>query len=482
MKKKIIAIIAASCLLVCAVGLSFIKGSGRYIDVSGGRYDISKETEDFLKGLEKEVTLSVINADEKNPQMDIFLEKYAAMSDKVTLEYLKSDATAALLSEKGYGEYDSASFTPYSLVISSGDYTEVIDYYSLFYYSNSEIGFENISYSEYSYYMSAFAQDEQYSEYLNSLMYSSSVYFYGDTFISRAVDYVARDIIPHVYLVSGKGASDTKTGIFAQVLSSMGYGYGVFDISEEAIPADASAIVINNPTEDYTDAQTAVVLDYLKNGGRLIFVGGDKTSQMPNLMSIAEYYGISQTSELINFDKPAATEGEEPTKTTTFIPMLNTDHDIFANINSNYIPVVSAANPIQISASLRPAQIVTPILTTEDKAYTTDPEQKGVFNVGVCVEEETENGNTRVVWLSGGGSYNSQSSGIGTIAVLVYSMDWVDIHYESSITELNSALYTPPYLAVESGKVLSIASVTIFIIPVVIILSGVLVILKRKRG
>ncbi len=482
MKNKIISISLIAALLVLALALSFVPGKARNLDVSGGKYDVSEESEKYLASLDEEVTIYVLNSDSQNLKMDVYLEKYAALSRMLMLEYVKKEDTAKILAENGYEGYTEKSVSPYSLLISGAERAEVLEFYTLFCYSNETLGFEEISYSEYSYYMSAFSQNESYLEYLNSLMFESKLYFYGDRLITRAVEYVALDMIPRVYLVSGHGEDDVKTGNIAQVLTTIGYGYGSFDITSGHIPEDASVIIINAPEEDYTESEADAVIEYLKDGGRLIFIGGEANADMPNIGRIAEYYGISVSESVISVEHDSADTEVSEEELHKFSPTLNFDHDIFADFYTNAAPVIINANAIGVLEELRPSQIVTPVLTTGSEGYLDDPSSKSVLNAGVCVEEETEQGNTRIVWLTGAESYNGTKAGTGNFRMIASAIDWTDLHYESAMTAEDPILFEDPYLAVESGKLLSIAAVTIAIIPAAFALAGVLIWLKRKRA
>ncbi|MBE6596405.1 MAG: hypothetical protein E7641_01930 [Ruminococcaceae bacterium] len=482
MKNKIFIIAVVAVLLVIALCLSFVPSAARYIDVSGGKFDVSDESKAYLATLDESVTVHVLNADKKNAKMDAYLEKYASFSDNITIEYVKERDVAALVSAKGYEGYSETSFSPYSLLVTSDKRSEVLEFYTLFCYSNEKLGFEEISYSEYSYYMSAFSQNEDYLEYLNSLMFESKLYFYGDRLITRAVEYVALDMIPRVYLVNGHGEDDVKTGNIAQVLTTIGYGYGSFDITSGQIPEDASVIIINAPAEDYTESEADAVIEYLKGGGRLIFIGGKANADMPNIGRIAEYYGISVSDSLISVESGSDDGEASEEELHKFSPTLNFDHDIFADFYTNTAPVIINANAIGVLDGLRPSQIVTPVLTTSSEGYLDDPSAKSVLNAGVCVEEETERGNTRIVWLTGAESYNGTSAGTGNFRMIASAIDWTNLHYESAMTAEDPILFEDPYLAVESGKLLSIAAVTIAIIPAAFVLSGVLILLKRKRA
>lgn len=65
-----------------------------------------------------------------------------------------------------------------------------------------------------------------------------------------------------------------------------------------SIPADVSAVLINAPGADLTDAETAILKDYVANGGKL-FVTTDFTTGTPNLDSVLADCGMARQPGLL---------------------------------------------------------------------------------------------------------------------------------------------------------------------------------------
>ncbi|MBO5415850.1 MAG: Gldg family protein [Clostridia bacterium] len=490
--KGVVAIIVSVALVLAVIalniGAAFIPEHTLADMTSSGFYTISDETKKFVSSLEEDVTISIINADGSNAQFETFIKKYAMSGKHLNLEYVDTLEDADFLSSHGISA--SNGVNPYSIVVSSEKRSQFIDFYSMYYFSNEALGINRMSYSQYQdcYYL--FASSESYLEAFNELVYNSKLYFCGERALTSTVEYVTLEYIPHPYFVTGHGEDSWEDGNFASLLSYMEYAYGVLDITDaDEIPLDADCLIINAPTEDYSDEETSLILDYLKDGGRLLLITSKETLAMENLMSIAEYYGMTSSAELVAEDPVTEedaeeSEGEEEEYDIYELsPVINTDHDIFASFPINeYTVSISQATHIKISDSLRSAQIVTPILTTSDEAYIGEDKTKGVYNLGVAAEEAVDGGTTRMVWLSSAETFNGEDTSNTDLSLLVYAMTWMGESYESTLGDISDPLSEEALLTVSSGTATFLGIFIVLLIPATLIAVGIVIYVRRRRA
>lgn len=476
---SVIAALLVVLMLFVSIGMSLLPVAYTEFDATeSGKYRVSATTKRFLRGIDDEVTIYVLSADGSNPQLESYLRRYAEAGKNIEVEYVKTEEQKSLVESYGFS---NASVAPYSLLICSDKRGEFVDFYLMYYYVNEKLGIDSMSYSDYNYYYSLFSSSESYASYLESLVYSSELYFHGDAVITGVIEYVTLDMIPHAYFITGRGEDSVTDGKFVSLLGQMYYEFDTHDITKSSgIPTDACCIVINEPKTDYTDAETKIILDYLKSGGRLLLVTGEENVGMKNLSSITEYYGATVTDGLVCEKPETGTEGGEEADIHSITPVLNDSHDILAAFK--YTFSVKNANAIKISDELRKAQLVTPIVTTSENAYIGDESAKAVYNLGVAVEEETEQGTTRLVWITGADSFNEKASAQNNLAFLVYSLDWLDESYTSSVGEIDGVRFSDAMLNISSGMALGIGVTLVLIIPAAVIIGGVMVISKRRRA
>lgn len=473
MKKSIFKSSTVIILVIALLAVNVVAFLWNDYDLDG-KYalKVSSESARYLKSLENEVEIYVIEGGAQDTKFERFIEDYAEQSDKISLEFVDVSKAGELLSLCGYTASDDVS--SYAVVVKSDKRAKLLDYYSMFYYQNANFG--KLSYSQYLQYYSMFSSNESYLSYLDSLIYDTDRYFYGDALITGLVEYVSFDVIPRAYMVTTHGVNSAKDGNFAKLLIAMGYEYGELALGEDTkIPEDAGMVMINEPTSDISSDEAEDILSYLKNGGRLLLITDEAAVDMPNLLRVADYYGVSvgkgRVAELV--------EEKESFKLT---PTLNVDHDIIASMGS-YEPRIVNANALEIKKDgLRPSQLVTPLLTTSKEAYIEGAaDQKQSFALAVSVEEETAKGNTRLVWFTGADSFNGAIDSADSLALLVYSTAWLNKTYESEVGAIDAVIYgerTPrmPEKAVTVGAVLTVVT------SIAIVVFGAIVVSKRKKA
>jgi ABC-2 type transport system permease protein len=349
---------------------------------------------------------------------------------------------------------------------------EYVSFYSLLYYSNSDMGSTRMSLSEYMYAVQLYSSSEQYAQYLYSLLYNTTVYNYADLSICSVVEYVTADIIPNNYYLTGHGEPSTDS------LTSAFYEWGLpsLDTTKEEIPEDAASILINMPSEDITESERDILLEYLEGGGQLTFVTNEKNLDMPNLCAILEAYGMAVENKA--FVNEPLGEGEDERETTQIYPNVDFKNEIFGSISStaSIEPVVKNANAISMNENAKGDLLIYPLLTTSDGAYLGDnAEAKASYTVACAAE--TGDG-ARVVWFTGGESYNEAAS-IGANLV-AYGLTWVTLEYTSAVSELPPALYAQPTTIVSSGGA-TLITVLLCLIAIGVAVYGVTVIYKRKK-
>lgn len=471
MKKKI----SRSATLIFLVVALFIVNVVAFlpdpVDINGeSALKVSAESKKYLNCLTDNVEMYVIVGGIKDEKFERFVSDYAKCSDKISLEFLELSEAGDLLRLCGYTASDEIS--SYAIVVKSDKRVKLLDYYSMFYYQNANFG--KLTHSQYLQYYSMFTSSESYLSYLDSLIYETDCYFYGDAMITGLVEYVSLDIIPKAYMVSSHGVNSTSEGNFAKLLLSMGYEYGEFSLSDGRIPEDAGMVMINEPTKDMSESEAEALLSYLKRGGRLLMITDEAATDMPNLLGVAEYYGVT-------LEKGRVAEIAEEKESFTLTPTLNTDHDIMASMGS-YQPKIVNANALTVNKdALRTSQIVTELIKTSENAYIEGtPDTKASFALGVAVEEEISSGNTRLVWFTGADSFNGDIDSADSLALLVYSTAWLNKTYESEVGTINAVVYGErqprmPEKAVSVGAFITIA------IPIAIVAAGAIVVNKRKK-
>ncbi len=462
------ALVAMTVILVAVSVLTLFLPSA---DMSrGNSLGVSEATKEYLSELPCDVSIYVVEGELHDSKFELFMKEYAKASDRISVEFVELEDSAALFAECGYSAPDELSV--YTVVVKSEKRARLIDYYSMFYYYNSNFG--QLSYSKYYEYYSMFSSYPDYAQYLESLVYDSEYYFNGDAILTGIVEYVSLDVIPRAYISASHGENSATEGNFAKLLLAMGYDFGVIsenDLTE--IPIDAGCVIINEPTSDISKSEADSLISYLSNGGRVLLVTDKEALSMQNLLSVAGYCGLSAVEGRV----ADTVDGAE---SFTLGTVLNTDHDIIAAMG-NYKPNLIDANALNINGTLRPSQLVTPLVASSETSYIEgNAESKSSHILAAASEEETDGGTARFVWVTGADSFNAKLETADNLALLVYSTAWLSRTYISEVGNISASLYGENMMRVPEDALLygGVATLILGVVPITI---GAVFIHTRKK-
>jgi ABC-type uncharacterized transport system involved in gliding motility auxiliary subunit len=108
-----------------------------------------------------------------------------------------------------------------------------------------------------------------------------------------------------VYFLQGHGerdiASDERTGYSGakKLLQDSNYEVKTISLMEQSpkVPADATVLVIAAPTKDLLDPEVSAIRDFIKGGGRVLFLADPHTP--PKLVSLLEEFGADVHNSVV---------------------------------------------------------------------------------------------------------------------------------------------------------------------------------------
>jgi hypothetical protein len=433
------------------------------------KHSVSGEAKDFLSGIDKDVTVYLLEST-NIPEYEAYLDKLAATNPRIRLEKIYNAVSPEFYSDRGIS---TDSISANSLVVQCGERVSYISYHTLFFYSNEELGVDNMSYSQYQYYLSMFSSNAQYASYLQSLLYGTTVYIDADAVICSHIEYVTKDIIPTNYYLTGHG----EVSVLDASCAYSGLGLEQLDISDKDVPADAASILVNMPTSDLSADERDRLLAYLSTGGQVTFVTGEANLDMPNLCAVLAAYGMSAEKGTVK-QGIVVVEGEDKEYLSEFEPKLHTDNDVLYNADSasGFIPSIKDANAITVDESAVPNMTVIPLLSSTSDSYKGENTDTLASYTLACAVDTPEG--ARVAWFTGGEAFNQPRS--DSVAVVPYALSWTSMEYESNTGNITAALYTPATAQGDSF----LSDVVVFVLlalPVGVGIFGAVVLNKRKK-
>ena len=415
-------------------------------------FTLSDTTENLLHELNADVTAYYLaESGQEDANITRLLDRYAGESSHFSWQQRDP-----VLYPTFAQQYDGASVG--SVVLVSGDNSDVLSYNDMY-----EMDLE-------SYYTTGTAN------------YS----FQAENALTSGIAKVTRTAAYQLYELTGHGET-ALSGDFTDTLSNAGVTVTSLNLTTAgSIPADVSAVLINAPGADLTDAETTILQDYVANGGKL-FVTTDFTTETPNLDSLLADCGMArQPGLLIETDTDHYPYGYPQ---TYLLPKLASS-DITAGVSQSmmiYTPIAQG-----ITTDDDSEYSFTKLLTTGDNAYSmenyataetaqkadTDPE--GSFAVAVAADNSATG--ARVVWVNCPNllesSINQAVSG-GNAQFLGSVVNWMN--GEQTTAVINAKSMSAASLSVPTSAAIPLGVLFTLVLPIACIIAGAVVCVVRRR-
>ncbi len=453
---------AAAIVIVIAIMVNLIAGSlpttATQLDLtSSALFSLSDQSKRIAASVDQDVTLYIIcNSGNEDDTILRLLERYADLSSHIKVESVDPTIRPTFLDQ-----YDLEITQLYenSVLVASENRHRLVSYADIFV---TDYSMDYYSYS-----------------------YSTTTTFNGENVLTNAIHYVASAELPKVYTLSGHGETELGSSI-TEALAQDNFEVDTLSLlTAEAVPEDASAIIIHYPESDLNEDEAALLTAYLENGGNVVLLTGyTNPEKLPNLLSVTSEMGLSLGEGII-------LEGDRNMRLSRYpyyiIPNI-ASHDITdALIDARYYVLSPLAQPI-VETDEHDAD-VTWLLTTSDSAYTKlaalemtttskeDGDTDGPFNTAAAAEK-----GGKLVWITGEGfleSYIDSAVSGGNSNLFLNALNWMG-GQEENISIRAKSLDSEGLTLTQSESSLW-SAIMIGVIPVGLIAVGVMIWARRKR-
>lgn len=263
------------------------------IDLTSSKYyELSEESANFVKALDKEVSITVLYPEDSfeagavfgsytgdaviDKQVVELLKEYASYSDKISIEFLDMVSNPAKVAE--LNENYSGELSQGDVVVQCESRVKVFSILDILILDEE-------------------AYQQNYYAYLYGYADTSELILGYDTenTLTSAIAFVS-NANPMKVAVVGDEEEGTIADYFIQSLYLNGYYYEYIDLVTGEIPQDASVLVIPGPDSDYTDEMLDKIDDYLYNDGKygtdIIYISGTLRYNTPKLDSFLANWGF----------------------------------------------------------------------------------------------------------------------------------------------------------------------------------------------
>ncbi len=478
MNKKVLKIGAFTVLIslvviaaVIAINVLAAKLPTKYtrFDLSGvDYYNISDETKEIIADVEDDIVLYLVaSSDSVNGILEEFLERYSQLNSAINFEIIDPASNPTIAGNAGE-THDLTKMEANSVLVLGEK-------------RDREVPYSEIFFKEYT--------DEEYQEAYMYQMYYGTVpaelgttKFGGEQAISSAIDYVASEYIPTIYMLGGHGESGFDETVSGYLSDD---NYTVSELSlingKGEIPEDATVICINSPKADISEAEMQILTSYVNNGGKLLLIHGINEGNMDvdfvNLHSLAESFGMKYEKGIV-FDE--VRYNSEP---FYLLPNINTGDEITADFENKYVLM-----PLSLGFTVKDTQLgeLTQLLTTDEKAYTVDaknPEVEHIYEgqLTLGAVTRTQNGGCFAVYscdMMLNPSYDQAVSGGNTELFLSTLANMSD--KENSVSIAAKTMETN-VLTMDEGTSNFWSLVLVGIIPIIFIVIGFGIWYSRRK-
>lgn len=437
--------------------VSNLPDSIKKIDVTSEKlYSLTEQTKEFMETLEEDVTVYVLaNENTMDSLVVQTLERYQGLSKHLKVEYIDP-----AVSPKFYTQYTDSSVTSGSLIVVSDKRSKVIDYNSL--YETS------IDYSTYSTNVTGYDAEGQ---------------------LTSALAYVTSETMPKIYNITGHGELEWETS-YKSAIEKENVEYEDLKLLNcEQIPEDAECIMINSPTNDFSEDDTDKVLTYLKNGGKAIVTATWTESAMTNFESILDWYGI-RIAEGIVVEQNADNYYQYP---VFLIPEVQYS-DLTSDIYNSYNIFVQMGRGLVANESEDDSTEVTTLLSTSDSAFskvdvtsaTYEKEENdidGPFALGMkAVKTENEKESTIIVFGSEGLFTEASDRMVAGANVKLFTNSLSSLVEHETTVAIAVKSYELSYLSLTQSQRVFLGLITTVIIPAATLIWGIIIWLQRRKA
>lgn len=446
------------------------------IDVTENKiYTLSDASKKAIEKVDKEITIYSYGFAEKSTLIDL-LKQYTETNDKIKYEILTEESNYSMVQQyelkEGY----------FVLIFKSGEAEKVID-------ASSE--FSSYDYTTYQ------SIDTTEQTITNSILA------------------LTEENKPKIYFVEGHNEYTMSNMMnFTTLLKNEAFEMDTLNIATKGvIPEDCNILAIMSPASDFLETEVQAIKDYINKGGNIYFAM-DVISQdlsLPNLQSVLDEYGVSVKNGCIFEYAEDQAVANSP---YVFMPEVSSSHEITSDIYTDSKQRVwlafSAKLEFKDENTLKNLGVEkeTLISSSEQSAFITDLSNMSSSSIAETAEigsaeigsaltktitKTNEDGTTSnvtsklIVLASASFMSDQKISALSTSYPLSYlgcnsdfainSMSYLG-EKDNSLTirkDMSTATYAPTSL--ENRVVVTI----IFIVPILIIFTGVVVWNYRRK-
>ncbi|MBR2186764.1 MAG: Gldg family protein [Lachnospiraceae bacterium] len=243
-----------------------------YDTTESSLYSLSDESKKVIKGLEDDVDIFVMGKKETlesygYKEVEKTLEQFDELSGKLKVTYKDPSVDPEFVKK-----YTDDPVSTGSVIVVSGEKSRVVSPYELYE--------SDMDYSTYSEVRTAYDGEGQ---------------------VISAVSYVTGEELPVLYEITGHEEMTVEDfPALKAAISKQNIDIKELNLMKEGeIPSDADAVIILSPQTDLHEDDVKIIKDYLNKGGKAIITADYAKDGLKNLESLFSDYGIEHVNGIV---------------------------------------------------------------------------------------------------------------------------------------------------------------------------------------
>lgn len=424
-------------------------------------YSITEDSKTMLKALDKDVDILVYSTEANfDDSIEELLRRYSGETSHVKVSFVDP-----VTNPQFYKDYSETAFASGSIVVASGDKSRIITQDEIYLYEYT------MNYQTYSYDRNLTGIDAE-----------------GQ--LTSAIAYVTSDESHVVYFTKGHGEEAYEES-FTDLITKANVTYADLTLlTESEVPADAECLIINAPANDFNTEDIDKLSKYMDNGGNVILSLSATGEATPLLYDFLNKYGIEATHSLV------ADASKSNHLQSAFFMLPNVaSSDYTASVYNDYYIFTPYSLEMKVSEELPEGVTAESLLFTSEDAYSKDlansvtgdakedGDKEGCFDVAAVATKDNGNGTTGKLFVAGSAylfteSASTMVSGGNTRLFTDILSKFINIDNNISIPVKT---YEVEFLTLTEAAIRLWRNITIFIIPSIILIIGIIVWIRRRR-
>lgn len=423
-------------------------------------YSIGDETKSILEGIDKEVTIYGLFDDTKVGSNEFvkLLEQYERYPN-ITVKYIDPDKNPGILKEID-PQGILSDISKNTFIVKSGNKLKGLDSYDLY--------------------------STQFDQSTFNIYKTGSI---AEQSFTGAIKYVTAEYTPTIYFTTGHDEKDIDYdfSILKQQLINNNFDVKPINlVTEEKVPEDASVLVIASPQKDLTQSERDKMEEYLKNGGKAIFMFDylEMDPQFPQFESILMEYNVS-----LNYDKVKENDERRHLPQDQYVVLMDVKGGNV--IDDGYSILLADSRSLNILKNDKEWISVTPLAQTSSLAVgervdkTKGEDTEGPLNVAVAVEHKGWSKISKIAVLGNSNFLEDRSRDFfgpyynNGVIFFLDTVNWMQ-DQKNEVT-IAPKYYQQQFLDITAQQATYMGILVVIVLPLAILAVGLVVYLRRRH-